>query len=265
VKQLRLFLIVIWILLTGCTGVNYHIDDSTYRATGKNQRIKFIIIHYTACDDEISIKTLTEENVSSHYLVTTSKRDPVFQLVSDNERAWHAGKSYFQGRSNLNDTSIGIEIVNPGYLEKGDKLEFYPFEESQIKKISNLIKKLSQKYKISPDKILGHSDIAPQRKIDPGPLFPWERMYREYGIGAWYDDFDYYMYQSYYLFGNYSVEDIQREFRKYGYNMDITGEWGEKERNVLKAFQMHFRPQKINGEMDLETFAIIKALNYKYR
>lgn len=262
---MRLFLAFILILLTGCAGVNYRVDDSTYRASGKNQRIKFIIVHYTACDDETSIKTLTEENVSAHYLVTTSKREPVFQLVSDDERAWHAGRSYFRGRSNLNDTSIGIEIVNPGIKEVDGRAEFCPFGESQIKKTARLIKKLSEKYNVSPDKILGHSDIAPQRKTDPGPLFPWERMYREYGIGAWYDEFDYYMYSSHYLFENYSVEDMQREFKKYGYDMDISEEWSDKEREVLKAFQMHFRPEKVNGEMDLETFAIIKALNYKYR
>ncbi|ADO84082.1 N-acetylmuramoyl-L-alanine amidase [Ilyobacter polytropus] len=262
---MRLLLVIISIILTGCSMVNYEIDNITYTAKGKNQRVKFIILHYTACNDKISIKTLTKENVSSHYLITTLRWDPIFQLVSENERAWHAGFSSFNGRTNLNDTSIGIEIVNLGFSEVDGELQFYSFEESQIRKTAHLLKKTSKKFNIEPTNILGHSDIAPGRKSDPGPRFPWERLYKEFGIGAWYDHADYNFYYDSAIFDIYSIEDIQSEFKKYGYDMEISGQWNEKEKNVLKAFQMHFRPKNISGQMDLETFAIIKSLNHKYR
>ncbi len=260
---MRLLAVMISLLMAGCSMVNYQVDDLTYRSVGKSERIKFIIVHYTACDDETSIETLTKENVSAHYLITTFKWDPIFQLVSDDKRSWHAGISYFQGRTNLNDTSIGIEIVNPGVFEGKDKKHFYPFYESQIKKTARLIRVLSKKYRIAPERVIGHSDAAPGRKIDPGPLFPWERLYKE-GIGAWYDEDDFDFYNDYAVMNLYSVKDIQREFKLYGYAMNISGEWGEYEKDVLRAFQMHFRPGNLSGEMDLETFAIIKSLNHKY-
>ncbi|WP_319371706.1 N-acetylmuramoyl-L-alanine amidase [uncultured Ilyobacter sp.] len=262
---MQLIIVVISIILTGCSMVNYEVDNVTYTAKGKNQRVKFIILHYTACDDKISIDTLTKGNVSSHYLITTHKWDPIFQLVPENERAWHAGISSFQGRSNLNDTSIGIEIVNLGVSETEGGLKLHPFHESQIRKTAYLIKKLSKKYKIEPKNILGHSDISPGRKIDPGPLFPWERLHREFGIGAWYDSIDFNFYYDSAIFGIYSTENIQSEFKRYGYDMEVSGEWSEKDKKILKAFQLHFRPKNISGEIDLETFAMIKALNHKYR
>jgi N-acetyl-anhydromuramyl-L-alanine amidase AmpD len=262
---MRLLIAIISIILTGCSFVNYEVDNLTYRAKGKNQRIKFIILHYTACDDRVSINVLTKGEVSSHYLITTPSWDPIFQLVPDKERAWHAGFSSFQGRTNLNDTSIGIEIVNLGVSTVDGETRLHPFEDSQIRKTAHLVKYIARKYQIDPENILGHSDVAPGRKIDPGPLFPWERLYREFGIGAWYDYADFNFYYDYSIFNIYSIEDIQREFRKYGYDMEISGEWNGKEKNVLKAFQMHFRPKNVSGEMDLETFAIIKSLNHKYR
>ena len=116
------------------------------------------------------------------------------------KRAWHAGLREFGDRRNLNDTSIGIEIVNLGiksYDETEKKYGFFipedkyiEFEEGQIKKLAFLLKELIKKYNIKPKDILGHSDIAPTRKIDPGAKFPWERLYKEYGIGAWYDEKD---------------------------------------------------------------------------
>lgn len=262
---MRLLIVILSIVITGCSMVNYEVDNLTYRAKGKNQRIKFIILHYTGCDDKTSINTLTKEDVSSHYLITTYKWDPIFQLVSDNERAWHAGFSSFQGRNNLNDTSIGIEIVNLGVTTVNGESKNPSFEESQIRKTAHLIKNVSKKYKIDPKNILGHSDIAPGRKIDPGPMFPWERLHREFGIGAWYDSDDFNFYYDYSIFKIYSIAAIQIEFKKYGYDMDVSGEWNEKEKKVLKSFQMHFRPKNRSGEMDLETFAIIKALNHKYQ
>ena len=169
---MRLLVVIMSIILTGCSMVNYEVDKVTYNAKGKNQRVKFIILHYTACDDKISIKTLTKENVSSHYLITTLRWDPIFQLVSENERAWHAGFSSFHGRTNLNDTSIGIEIVNLGFSEIDGELQFYSFEESQIRKTAHLLKKISKKYSIEPTKYPWTLRYSPRSKIRPGTSVP---------------------------------------------------------------------------------------------
>ncbi|MGL6114892.1 N-acetylmuramoyl-L-alanine amidase [Cetobacterium sp. SF1] len=278
-KKIVSFLLFLFIL-GGCSSVNLNIDRKTYKATGKNNRIKYIILHYTAINNEKSLRALTKGNVSAHYLVTSDKDQPIYSLVPDDERAWHAGFSKFNGRENLNDTSIGIEIVNLGiqpealkiYEGKGSGRSFFvpreayiPYTEAQIEKIAFLVKELSAKYNISPKDITGHADIAPQRKKDPGPLFPWELLYRKYGIGAWYNYDDYITYLDPALYHDTSVEAMKSEFRKYGYDMNETSEWDEESKRVVYAFQMHFRPGRCDGVMDLQTFAILKALNKKYK
>lgn len=255
----------------------FTINTENHRATtGKNSRIKYIVLHYTVIDDEASLRVLTTKDVSAHYLITSKENDPIYSLVPDLERAWHAGKSYFAGRENLNDTSIGIEIVNPGLIKTPTKEErpLYPFppqhfyaeyDETQIEKIVYLVKDLAEKYEVEPQYIIGHSDIAPGRKPDPGPQFPWKRLYDEHGIGAWYDEDDYQEFlKNEDLYFSLSVEDIKKEFIKYGYNMNLTDVWDDASKQVIQAFQSHFRPEEITGRMDLSTFAMIKALNKKY-
>ena len=106
--------------------------------------------------------------------------------------------------------------------------------------------------------------MAPSRKIDPGAKFPWQRLYKEYGIGAWYDEFDkqYFMNQD--TFATATIPEIKQAFRDYGYQINNSDEWDKASRNVVYAFQLHFRPQQPTGELDLETYAILKALNKKY-
>ena len=128
-----------------------------------------------------------------------------------------------------------------------------------------MLKKLILKYDIKETNILGHSDIAPTRKIDPGPKFPWERLYREYGIGAWYDEKDKEFFMNEILYKLTPIEKIKEEFRKYGYKINSSNEWDEESKRVVYNFQSHFNPENITGNMDLETFAILKALNKKYR
>jgi N-acetyl-anhydromuramyl-L-alanine amidase AmpD len=267
-----IFLIAALLALTSC----YKVDNRTYKATGYNERVKFIILHYTAVDTERSIRALTQGEVSAHYLVTDKRWDSIYQLVPHEKRAWHAGLSEFGGRTNLNDSSIGIEIVNKGYkktvidLDTDSEVknianrEFYPYEDYQIKKIGRLLQDLVKKYNISPKNILGHSDIAPARKQDPGPMFPWERLYKEYGVGAWYDLEDFQGFYDECQYRKYSKADIQMELRRYGYGIKINGENDGATIKIIGAFQAHFRPAKVTGEMDLETFAILKALNKKY-
>ena len=252
------------------------IDSETYQATGKSERIKSIVLHYTVSDNARSINTLTKGQVSAHYLILDHDDNKVYNLVPESERAWHAGDGGFAGRTILNDTSIGIEIVNSGikpeYRDalKNGNLDYHPydhyvaFDELQIKKVAQLVQDLAARYNISPKNIIGHADMAPSRKIDPGAKFPWQRLYKEYGIGAWYDEFDkqYFMNQD--EFAAATIPEIKQAFRDYGYQINDTDEWDKASRNVVYAFQLHFRPQQPTGDLDLETYAILKALNKKY-
>ena len=238
------------------------VDASSYNSQGQDYRQKFIILHYTAGNRDSSLKTLTENEVSAHYLVSDNKLEPVYSLVDENKRAWHAGVSDWKGRNNLNDTSIGIEIVNGGDVSG----TFVPYKDFQIKEVAVLVKYLADKYEIPATNILGHSDIAPQRKSDPGPLFPWRELYTQYNIGMWYDNETKNNYEREYetKLSMTPVSDVQRELNKFGYGISITGSWDKQTKNVIKAFQHHFRPSNYSGEMDVETFAILKALNEKY-
>ena len=265
--------------LFGCvstTAPQFVIDRQSYQSTGKSERIKTIILHYTVGDNERSLKQLTQGNVSAHYLILDNDDNKIYNLVPESERAWHAGTGGFAGRTILNDTSIGIEIVNKGIDEpyknalKNGSLDYHPYEhyvafnELQIKKVAQLVQDLVSRYNISAKNIIGHSDMAPSRKIDPGAKFPWQRLYTEYGIGAWYDDFDKQFFMTQDAFAAATIPEIKQAFRDYGYQINNSNEWDKASRDVIYAFQLHFRPQQPTGIMDLETYAILRALNKKY-
>ncbi len=252
------------------------VDSETYQATGKSERIKTIILHYTVSNNARAIKLLTTGDVSAHYLILDHDDNKIYNLVPESERAWHAGNGGFAGRTILNDTSIGIEIVNAGIKPeyrnalKNSELDYHPYEhyvafnEVQIKKVAQLVQDLSKRYHISPKNVIGHADMAPSRKIDPGAKFPWERLYKEHGIGAWYDDFDKQFFMNQDAFSAATIPEIKQAFRDYGYQINDSDEWDKASRNVVYAFQLHFRPQQPKGELDLETYAILQALNKKY-
>lgn len=265
--------------LIGCVATSeprYVIDSQTYQSTGKSQRIKSIVLHYTVSDNERSIKLLTTGQVSAHYLILDNDDDKIYNLVPESERAWHAGNGGFAGRTILNDTSIGIEIVNAGvqpqYINalKNSDLNYRPYEnyvafdELQIKKVAQLVQDLATRYEISPKNIIGHADLAPSRKIDPGAKFPWQRLYEQYGIGAWYNDFDKQFFMHPDAFAAATIPEIKQAFRDYGYQINDSDEWDKASRDVIYAFQLHFRPLNPTGELDLETYAILRALNKKY-
>lgn len=271
--------------LIGCVTTNnvqpvitepFVIDSTTYQSRGKSQRIKSIVLHYTVSDNECSIQLLTKGQVSSHYLIMDNDDNKIYSLVPESERAWHAGDGGFAGRTILNDTSIGIEIVNKGvqpqYLKalKDSELDYHPYEhfvefdELQIKKVEQLVQDIAKRYGISPKNIIGHSDLAPSRKIDPGAKFPWHRLYKEYGIGAWYDEADKQYFMEQVQLATPTIREIKQAFRDYGYQINNTNEWDKPSRDVIYAFQLHFRPLKPTGQIDVETYAILKALNKKY-
>ena len=145
----------------------------------RKHKVSFIIIHYTETKTLTkAVKLLTDEErkVSCHYLIDS--KGLIFNLVDLNKRAWHAGESKWKRFTDINSRSVGIEIVNCGEPKKGR------YKKEQIKVLIELIKSLKQEYKISNEKILGHSDVAPLRKIDPGKFFPWEKL-NEHSIGLW--------------------------------------------------------------------------------
>lgn len=246
--------------------------SQSYRAKGQDHRIKFLIFHYTTLDDAHSLEVLTQQNVSAHYLIQQHPlrrrgKPVVLQLVEEKERAWHAGVSAWNGRKSLNDTSIGIEIVNLGYtLDADNVLAWYPYSTEQIATLAQLSLDIIRRYQIPPENVLGHSDIAPLRKKDPGKLFPWEKLAR-LGIGAWPDETT---VQKYLAgrpkYAETSLLILQQTLKKYGYDdMPLSGQWDDESKKIITAFQMHFRPADISGRADAETDALAKALLEKYR
>ncbi len=249
----------------------FQVDSSTYISRGKEERIKFIILHYTALDNVGSIRELTG-GVSAHFLVLDEDDNKIYSLVPLEQRAWHAGVSAFRGRTNINDTSVGIEIVNDGIAKeyRSDPNPYHPYDHYvdykpiQIEKVAQIIKYVAEKYNIPARNILAHSDIAPSRKKDPGAKFPWKELYDKYNIGAWYDEADKQEFMDEEKFNATSIREIKDELRKYGYEINRFDEWDKESKDVVYAFQLHFNPKNPTGEMDLETFAILKALNKKY-
>ena len=249
----------------------FQVDSSTYISRGKEERIKFIILHYTALDNVGSIRELTG-GVSAHFLVLDEEDNKIYSLVPLEQRAWHAGVSAFRGRTNINDTSVGIEIVNDGIAKeyRSDPNPYHPYDHYvdykpiQIEKVAQIIKYVAEKYNIPARNIVAHSDIAPSRKKDPGAKFPWKELYDKYNIGAWYDEADKQEFMDEEKFNATSIREIKDELRKYGYEINRFDEWDKESKDVVYAFQLHFNPKNPTGEMDLETFAILKALNKKY-
>jgi N-acetylmuramoyl-L-alanine amidase len=252
---------------------NYSVIKTYFPAMAQNFRQKYLIIHYTALDDDKSVKVLTEQTVSAHYLVNDVDDKEIYQLVDENKRAYHAGISAWRKDKNLNDNSIGIEIVNAGYTtDATGKKTFVPFPEYQFKKVAALAKDIVTRYMIPPTSILGHSDITPTRKHDPGAYFPWERLYKEYQLGMWYDNA---VKQNFYdqaIKGDFEIQvetspfifKVQTMLSTLGYDIQPSGAWDDAIKKTIEAFQCHFRPQNYDGILDPETYAILQALNQKY-
>lgn len=258
------------------------------QSQNSSERIKFLVMHYTAINYEDSVNELVKGNVSSHYLIPESNDDSypddelkILQLVKEKSRAWHAGDSFWQGREDVNDQSIGIEIVNvpecksaendddsnkSKHVEFAQQLCFYPdYDPKQIQLLIELsLNILKRNPDISPTQVIGHSDIAPTRKNDPGPRFPWFTLYQA-GVGAWYDNQTVDKYWR--LFLNKQMPNtglLQKALRTYGYGLDETGELNSATHNTWSAFQMHFLPWQVTGLSDEKSAAVLFALLEKY-
>ena len=238
------------------------INSTQYVSQSIDERIRSVVLHYTQLNFADSIKALTEpDHHSAHYLIADTHPYEIFQLVPETKRAWHAGISTWQGRENLNDTSIGIEIVNPGYLQTDTtKTNWCAYPDNQINTVIGLLQNIISRYPIHPTAIVGHADIAPTRKIDPGPLFPWKKLY-DHGLGAWPDE---QCVQDKLNQPLDSIATLQEKLKRYGYELNVNGQYDELTQKVVSAFQMHFRASQHNGKWDIETQAILGALLEKY-
>lgn len=255
-------------------------------SANQNSRVSIVVIHHTTSNFGDSYKVLvnpTSRPVSSHYLIP-EPGDPTYgrsklrvhQLVDETRRAWHAGVSHWGGKEGINDQSIGIELVNQTWCHASDestdpvtgypeRICFYPdFDDGQLALLVELLGEILERHPdIRPTHIVGHSDVAPDRKIDPGPRFPWERLAR-LGYGAWFDDETVIRYWERFLAEPLPLINIQKALVAYGYGLEATGAEDEHFRNVLRAFQLHFRPYLVTREVDAETSAILFALIEKY-
>ncbi|WP_423759864.1 N-acetylmuramoyl-L-alanine amidase [Burkholderia sp. NLJ2] len=260
-------------LLAACTSPSlversaYYADTSLH-ARGADSRIRFLVMHYTESDEAKSLRTLTGDSVSVHYVVLPQPRiehgmPVVYQLVPESKRAWHAGVSEWQGTTELNAASIGIENVNRGPLDPQNRT-WQPYPPEQVDALIRLSKDIVARHAIPPTRVVGHSDIAPQRKIDPGPLFPWHALALA-GVGAWPDDAT----VAARLGGHdphalVDVRELQLKLARYGYEVPTDGVLDARTRRVFAAFQMHFRPSDYAGNPDAESDAIAQALLDKY-
>lgn len=215
-----------------------------------------LILHYTGMPTaEAALARLTDpaSEVSAHYLVLED--GGIVQLVPESARAWHAGRSFWKGESDLNSASIGVEIVNPGH---DGGLPAYP--ERQIAATIALALDIVLRSAISPERVLAHSDVAPGRKRDPGEAFPWRRLH-EAGVGHWIEPTP---LSGGPLFRHEAegppVRALQAMLALYGYEVELTGVFDRRTRAVVEAFQRHFRPERVDGEADNSTVATLKAL-----
>lgn len=217
---------------------------------------EYLILHYTGlrtAQEALDILKCPIREVSAHYLVHEDGR--VVQMVAESQRAWHAGNSCWKGERDINSSSIGIEIVNAGVLDN-----FPPYPDAQIEAVIALCRSICERYNIAPAHVLAHSDIAPERKIDPGQNFPWQTLFAA-GIGLWVEPAPI-RGGRFFAMGDHGqpVEALQSMLAMYGYDIAINGVFNEQTKIVLSAFQRHFRPIQIDGVADISTIETLHKL-----
>lgn len=217
-----------------------------------------LILHYTgmrSAADAIKWLAREESGVSCHYVI--DEVGCITQMVPEKLRAWHAGQSFWRGETDINSHSIGIEIQNPGH-EHG-----YPdFPEAQMRALIGLSRDIVKRHAMKPDGVLAHSDIAPQRKIDPGEKFKWAAL-AEHGLGQWVRPSPLRAGDEGLSVGTKGdvVLTVQKQLAAYGYDVNPTGELDTKTCNVVRAFQLHFRPKRWrDGRLDRSTLLTLERL-----
>ncbi len=233
-----------------------HVVQASPNINDRRADISILLLHYTgmsaaaaACD----WLCRTESEVSCHYLV--DEDGLITQMVSEHRRAWHAGASSWAGMDDINSRSIGIEIHNPGH-----SLGYPDFPAPQMASVAALSRDIIQRNAILPRHVLAHSDVAPERKIDPGEKFDWSFLHAQ-GIGHWVAPEP--------LSGGTFIQlgdsgdpvlALQSLLKLYGYGIDISGNFDDRSKLVVEAFQRHFRPARVDGVADVSTVATLHKL-----
>lgn len=251
----------------------------------QGSRIRHLVLHFTAEPFDRSLALLTRADtgaVSAHYLVP-DLNDPTFsgtsgrplRLVAEDRRAWHAGRSFWAGETALNNSSIGIEIVNQSTCDhrltvplpgpEADRCHYLPFSEAQLVEVIALTQEILARHPdIPPERVLGHADIAPTRKVDPGPFFPWRRLH-EAGVGPWYEANTFEAWRGWLQDTPLPLATRQAALAAWGFDLTPTGRLDVETRYALRAFQLHFRPEPLTYAFDEDTTAILFALLARYR
>lgn len=231
------------------------IEASSPNFDARRKPPDMVVIHYTGMESgEAALARLRDPaaQVSAHYLIEEDGR--VFRLAPEERRAWHAGVSFWQGERELNHASIGVELVNPGH-----EFGYRPFPDAQVAALISLLDDIRERWDIVDGRIVGHSDIAPGRKTDPGELFPWDRLAAA-GHGLWVEP------------GpspgpplsegeeGTGVFALQAGLSRLGYDCPPSGRFDADTTTIVTAFQRHWRPSKVDGVADGETRARLVGL-----
>jgi len=222
-----------------------------------DSKLDMILLHYTGmpnAEDAVAKLCTRGTEVSAHYVVMEDGY--VIQCVPEARRAWHAGAAMWEGESDINSRSIGIEIANPGH-DRG-----YPdFPRRQIAAVTALCRSIMTRHRIPAWRVLGHSDVAPARKQDPGEKFPW-RLLSESGIGLWVNPAPITEGGAVFVLGESApaIREIQELLGRYGYDIAVSGSYDPATRDVIAAFQRHFRPARVDGVADASTITTLRAL-----
>jgi N-acetylmuramoyl-L-alanine amidase len=218
--------------------------------------IDTVVLHYTGMQsgkEALGRLCCEQAQVSSHYLI--DEDGTAYQLVDDKKRAWHAGVSSWQGRGNLNHSSIGIELVNPGH-----EFGYRDFPEAQIASLLALLNALKEKHAIPTSRFIGHSDIAPLRKNDPGERFPWKKLsHRGFGV---FSEKDFSNQEFIELTSNNAAEIkvLNKQLGIIGYDGFDSDGFGAQTSQVIRAFQAHWRPEGVHGKLDKGTWSALQEI-----
>ena len=228
------------------------VDSPNHDRRPSRGAIDTLVLHYTGMKDfESALARLTDPvaKVSAHYLI--DEGGEIYRLVSEERRAWHAGVSSWRGAKDVNGCSIGIELANPGH-----EFGYRPFPQAQMAALHMLAKDILVRQRIPPHRVLGHSDVAPSRRCDPGELFDWAGAAAA-GIGLWPKEFNFPAQpkEASLELGceGDEVRAMQQCLAQFGYGIELTGEFDEMTRDVVTAFQRHFRQARVDGILDFET------------
>lgn len=226
-----------------------HQPSPNHEPRSEGREVDILVLHYTGMRDAAAaLERMCDPaaKVSAHYMIDEDGR--VFRMVPEDCRAWHAGVAFWRGARDINDRSIGIELVNPGH-----EFGYRAFPRAQMLALRDLARDILARHPIPPRNVVAHSDVAPLRKQDPGELFDWRWLARA-GIGLWpTPDDEPAAYDR-------SLQEVQMLLGRYGWETVATGIADAATTAAIAAFQRHFRPARVDGRLDGETVRTLEAL-----